>query len=645
MIRHHPLGTAKQAFLGEQKEGRAGAPVPPQELVQLEGLAEVDPSLTWLAWELVRSDRSFDPGEQRLAFFVVAAALVSLRRGSTRMPLEGPAFASLLTALGLQEEELGAARGLLDRDRLLFGGADGHAPLVVEAGFLYLRKILSLELRLSTLLRDRLVDAPLAPGVEEAVDDVREHPPFRAGAPLRLTDEQAEAVRKAVRSPLTVISGGPGTGKTSIVVSILRALRRMGAPLEAIALAAPTGKAAHRMEESIQHTLALLPTPSAEDRELHERGPKPRTLHRLLGYAPSTGRFSHHGGNPLAHQVVIVDEASMVDLALMERLLASLRPDAKLILLGDADQLPSVDAGAVLRDLVPRVEASPEDPRWHGAVVLRESFRMDPKDPAGRAILGLARGINRGDVEGVRQGLHAREAADALRFEGVEWLPASERGAFLRSWYRRRVVDLPLAGWVRRTWAWDGERFQDVAAIRRIFDHLEGSRILCATWVAPTGAEAINGIVHRLHADHHGLDPGRRFVAGEPVMIQRNDYQRGLFNGDQGVILWVGAEGRGELRVVFRRGEGFLALPLDALAHSLLPAWAMTVHKSQGSEFDAVAVILPDEDLPLLSREILYTALTRSRRSVTLVGDRAILDQAITRRIERHSGIVQRLSA
>lgn len=646
MRRFHPLGTARRAFLGKQLEGRAGEPLPPETLVELEGLAEVDASLTWLAWELVRCDASLGPDEQRRAFFLAAAALISLRRGSTRLPLEGRALGELLGTLGLPEEELEATRGLLDEERRIFGPADGPAPLVVEGGHLYLRKVLDLEARLAGLLRSRLVRGEPPPGAEEAVRDVWEHPPHKGATPLPLTDEQVEAVRRAVVSPLTVISGGPGTGKTSIVVSILRALRRMGAPLEAIALAAPTGKAAHRLEESIRAALELLPTPSAEDRELLEHAPEPRTLHRILGFAPSTGRFRHHGENPLAHQVVIVDEASMVDLTLMERLLVSLRPEAQLVLLGDADQLPSVEAGAVLRDLIPGGGADPRDPRWNVALALRKSFRMDPRDPAGRAILTLANAINRGDREATAEGLVERGGVADLRFEGVELVAGGQRRAFFERWYQGRIASFADFGaQVRWTWRVAGDRFEAAAELHGLFDHLERSRILCATWVAPTGAEAINDVLHRIHADAHRLDPGHRLLPGEPVLIQRNDYQRGLFNGDQGVVLWVADEGAQvpDLRVVFRRGEEFVTFPAEALAGSLLPAWAMTVHKSQGSEFDAVAVMLPDEDLPLLTREILYTALTRARRSVVLVGDRGVLDRGVARRIERHSGIVERL--
>lgn len=330
----------------------------------------------------------------------------------------------------------------------------------------------------------------------------------------------------------------------------------------------------------------------------------------------------------------------------MERLLRALAPSARLVLLGDADQLPSVEAGAVFRDLVPAEEAPPGDPRIGASVRLRQSYRMDPRDPAGRAIYLAAQAIQRGAHEAAAA-IEPRAHPGELTFERVEGLPGGALGAFCERWHRARYAAwedfLPL---VRRAWVVEEGRFEEEEALARLFAHYEKSRILCLTKVLETGAEAVNARIHRIHREAVGGDPGARFALGEPLMMQRNDYARGLFNGDQGLVLRVRAKGEARigLQVVFPVAEGFRAFPLE-LGASLRPAWAMTVHKSQGSEFDAVALVLPEAENPLLTREALYTALTRARRSVVVLGEPSIFSRGIARRLERETGIVERLGA
>lgn len=655
MNRLHPCGAAKVAFLGAPLETKRGRPLVPHELLGGEGDPRLDEALLWQAWEIVRSDASLDPRGQRSLFFLVCAVLVSMRDGSTRLPLQGETLGAVLASIGMPDEEREGVDALIREMRLrpgkVVGPEEGSQPLALAGDHLYARKMLLLEARLAFHLGVRLrgVGTP-APSAAQAVAALRESPSMFAGRPVLLSDEQEEAVLRAASSPLTVISGGPGTGKTSIVVSILRVLLRLGFSPESIALAAPTGKASQRMEESILGSLASLASPAEEDRELIDSFPRPTTLHRLLGYSPGADRFRHHEGNPLDQRVVIVDEASMVDIGLMDRLLRSLAADVRLVLLGDADQLPSVEAGAVFRDLVPSDGEEGEDPRDPAAVRLRRSFRMDPRDPSGRSILGLAKAVHRGDVAALwgGEGIVRRATADEIRSEKVELLSQGEREAFLRGWYRRGVCEVEDAErLVRMEWRWDGERFEDEEGLRSLFAAHERSRILCVTRVEEgAGADSINAFLQGIHVEAHGLDPDHRFPPGMPVMITRNDYERDLFNGDQGLVLRVRARGeRGHrFRVIFPRGGLFSVHPLDVLARGLEPAWAMTVHKSQGSEFDAVALVLPREDMPLLTREILYTGLTRSRRSVVLVGEREVLEQGVRRRLVRHSGIVERLA-
>ena len=299
--------------------------------------------------------------------------------------------------------ETGAARGIVGRD------ARDYKPLLYLAPFIYQQRIHAAEAALASRLT-ALTGRRMSPAIDEgalraALSDVIARPSTVGGKPLTLSGEQCEAVMAAVRSPFAVISGGPGTGKTSIALAILRVLIRLGLAPQKIALAAPTGKAANRMGECIREGLSQIANRSTTDDALMADCPAPSTIHRLLDYSPSLGRFRNHRNNPLAASVVIVDEGSMLDLTLMERLLDAISPDAQLTILGDADQLPSVAAGAVFRDLTSTMEDSRS--RGRGAVTsvrLSRVYRFDQASAPGRAISLLADSINRGvaDVMEVR---------------------------------------------------------------------------------------------------------------------------------------------------------------------------------------------------------------------------------------------------
>jgi exodeoxyribonuclease V alpha subunit len=437
------------------------------------------------------------------------------------------------------------------------------------------------------------------------------------------------------------------------VVAILRALVRLGIEPSSILLAAPTGKAAYRMAESIRGHLGGIESPEGPDRSLSEGCPDALTLHRLLGYSPRADRFAHHENAPLAGEVVVVDESSMVDLFLMERLVAALPPNGRLVLLGDADQLPSVDAGAVLRDLAPAArergsaaEVFPEgsSPEW--AVRLAHSYRMDAGDPSGRKILSFATHVNAGEAEALSNpGVVVRcAAASDLSFDAVEWLdPRDGLAAFLSVYEERFLASFAGHSRTYRIDPNDGSLLPgDVEDLDRLFSHFGSARILSPTRSLPTGTHAINRFFHASHAERTSSQ-NARFAAGEPVLVTRNDYDLGLFNGDQGAIVWV-AEGKRRSRMaVFPREGGYRVVPLARLERLLEHAYAITVHKSQGSEFDHVAVVLPEEESPLLTRELLYTAVTRARRSVAMVGARERLEVAIRARIERHSGLAEKM--
>lgn len=632
-----------------------------------------------LAWEVASWQPDLEPAERRAFFLLTLCLLVDLSRGSTRTPLPTPAAPgetlTLLLAPGsappaglpTAAEVAGTLGKLLGGDlsapslaRLGAVAASAEsveptrppkAPLLFGPGFLYQQLTLLAELRLARSIRAQAAQSPLpaipATTQQAAVDAVLANPPSLGDQALRLAPEQLRAVQRGLAGALTLVSGGPGTGKTSIVVSLLRALVRAGVAPAEIALAAPTGKASQRMREAIELGLDQLVAPDPEDQRLRSDLPEAVTLHRLLG-ATRWGSFRHHEQDPLAQTVVIVDEASMIDLHLFDRLLRAVRAGARLVLLGDANQLPSVGAGTVLRDLLPPQDGAPHPLKYH-AVRLRHNFRMREDDPEGSTILGLAEAIQA--EEPIAPHLHGRAAPSELTFAGVESIDSE--GApevlrdFLELWFQTRVrsmsdfaheVSEPLV--LLPTGDLD---VGDLPRLDRLFAHYGSSRLLCPTRVHRQGVNAINAAFHQKLQILLAAPSSLRYVPGEPLLATANDYERGLFNGDQGVVMRVQAAADAPLTLqgVFATRQGYRVYPLAALAGQVELAFATTVHKSQGSEFDHVALVLPERDTILLTREIVYTAVTRAKRSVTLFGDPALLSKALTRRVSRETRLAE----
>jgi exodeoxyribonuclease V alpha subunit len=518
----------------------------------------------------------------------------------------------------------------------------------------------------SRVLERRLVDSiterrkraePFeAARIERALDDVIERPAFAGEARIELSTEQLSAVRTAVGSRLALISGGPGTGKTSIVVAILRVLARLKVPAREITLAAPTGRAAFRVREAVSASLMRITAPSAEDEQLLATAIDAVTVHRLLGYSPDRGIFLHHRNNPIAARAVIVDEASMLDLAMMERLVGAVGAEAQLVFLGDVDQLPSVSAGAAFRDLVPLDRVHPLS---NVSVRLTRNYRTPSSSATGAAIVEVCRRINAGDQtlasegDSVRRGApQARSKVDEIQFNGVELLPTPAGGLdeFLDRWEREQVVgDADIDSLVSREYAIGKETIsnEDRASLTQLCDYRARTRILCATRVGLSGSDTINARMHRrvLHSTRQTIHAAA-MIAGDPVIVARNDYDRSLFNGDQGVVVnALDADGKRYGAVVFVRGTAFVVFRLDTLGDLLELGYATTVHKAQGSEFDIAAVMLPDRDLPVLTRELLYTAVSRCRRAVVIVGDPSLLRAGIARKADRYSGVAAELAA
>lgn len=614
---------------------------------------ELNADSVYHAWELAQlAEDGLSLAQEKALVRLVLASLVSMRQGSTRLrvdvdgrPWFSEHFAEVVPPDDFDDflEQVETLKNHPALTRIL-GRPGEYKPLILEGPWLYHQRTLHHEIGLVEALfkRDAASLAELD-GRDAAIEDVVA---FTHTDEFGLVSEQVNALHAALSAPLSIITGGPGTGKTSIVVSLLRVLRCLKIPVEAIALAAPTGKAANRMAESIR--TRVLGSGRDEELALIE----PSTLHRLLDYSRRRGEFRHGQDNPLKQSIVIVDEASMIDLVLMRRLVAAVRPDARLVLLGDAEQLPSVDTGTVLRDLIPDGGTQLEDRR---VVRLHHSFRMDASRPEGRAILEVAEAVRSGRDEEAWSKLTLVSDASDIAFRGVEAIEPTgddDRASFRRfldRWYEARIASF---GGLRalaldKVYTLRSAEFtpSDVEGLDRLFAHFNRSRILCLTRVFATGSNAINARFHARALQHFdGLSEATQFVPGEPVLMLKNDYERHLFNGDQGLILRVDTDGNPRFMAVFPDGRGYQAHHLAALRGHLDHAYAMTVHKSQGSEFDDVALVLPDEDLPLLTREILYTAVTRARESVVVFGQDELFKLGVRRQIRRYSGVRARLS-
>ncbi|MDT5014600.1 MAG: exodeoxyribonuclease alpha subunit [Mycobacterium sp.] len=411
-------------------------------------------------------------------------------------------------------------------------------------------------------------------------------------------EEQRAAAEVALSQGLTVLTGGPGTGKTTTVARLLAQLAG-GARLR-IALAAPTGKAAARLQEAVQLEVEKL---EPADREALA-GLHATTLHRLLGSKPDTSaRFRHNRSNRLPHDVIVVDETSMVSLTMMARLLEAVRPDARLILVGDPDQLASVEAGAVLADLVDGLGGT-------RIAELKTSHRF------GESIGRLASVIRTGNAE---------TAIEVLRAGGehIEWIEADEPSEHLRKVLAPRAVELRQAAVLG----------DDAAALAILNEH----RLLCAHRRGPYGVRYWNHQVERWLAERTGEPIWSSWYAGRPVLVTANDYGLGLYNGDTGVTVLR----HGVLRAVIAGSER-LEFATSRLA-DVDTMHAMTIHKSQGSQADEVTVLMPPADSRLLTRELFYTAVTRAKEKIRVVGPEASVRAAVDRRAIRASGLARRL--
>ena len=552
------------------------------------------------------------------------------------------------------------------------------APLVLSGTCLYMRRYWNYERQVAYNIAQRLQTSAAAP-TDLAARLASLFPEALMVNGQRLTDWQKLACAMAAQGRFTLITGGPGTGKTTTVVRLLALLQEAamatGEPLR-LSLAAPTGKAAARLTESIGAQVQSL----ALDERVREQIPTlVTTLHRLLGSRPGSRHFRHDATNPLPLDVLVVDEASMIDLEMMASLLDALPTHARLILLGDKDQLASVEAGAVLGDLCREAESGGyseatrvwlesqtgerlDDPALvmsdkalaQHIVMLRHSRRFGSGSGIGR----LARAVNQGDAQMARATLAAgADDLHVLRLSGEQ-----DRGL------GRLLIDGQGAGESRpqgyahylqvmqaqRPTSDAGEQAWDEWAgkVLAAFDQFQ---LLCAVRKGAWGVEALNERIAEALVRRKLLEQAYGWYEGRPVLVTRNDYSLGLMNGDIGIALRLpeppespGAPVREVLRVVFPRNDGSGALRhiLPSRLSAVETVFAMTVHKSQGSEFAHCALILPDSLNPVLTKELVYTGITRARHWFSLIESRAgIFEQAVQRRVERRSGLRESLEA
>ncbi|MDE0838734.1 MAG: exodeoxyribonuclease V subunit alpha [Kiritimatiellae bacterium] len=533
------------------------------------------------------------------------AALTSqwLQRGHVCLEADDDALAQLTVKTpGTSEPIALTMPDLKSLDRFACVGSPGtFAPMTRSGQRLYLTRYWQYETCILNGIKRRTTD--LAPKDDHASPDVD---PLQRFGTETLSVEQATAVRMAWQERFSIITGGPGTGKTATVVKMLCGLLEHNPDLR-FAICAPTGKAAARLDESIGSQVAALACEDHVRDRLLDPNHRASTLHRLLGTRPNSPYFRHDKDTPLPFDLVVVDEASMVDVALMAKLMDALPDTGRLVLVGDKDQLASVEAGSVLGDLCAGVPDA-------SITVLSINFRA--KDAPG--IVSFARTFT--SPKG--PSIEAMQNYTGDAYSDIEWSTRSSAD----SDYQHEIATLVRA-------AWAGLATADSA--ETAFLGFRQLQILAAVHEGPSGVTHLNKVAQ----DALGQPAHQLWYAGRPVMIAQNDYQLGLFNGDIGIafrdadryFVWFESASGDHRRIAVNR------LP----AH--VSAYAITIHKSQGTEAERVLMILPDRDNPILTRELVYTGATRARQRLDVWASREILEAAITRQTHRISGLTMQL--
>lgn len=483
-------------------------------------------------------------------------------------------------------------------------GAPGEfKPLILDDDHLYFYRYWQYEQQLAKQIHQHLQTVP----IDSAKLEAGLQRLFAGTDPL-----QQLAARRAVEQGFCIISGGPGTGKTSTVVKILALLLEQDPKLR-IAVAAPTGKAAARLQEVITQYKQNLNCDETIKQAIPQHS---HTIHRLLGAYRNSSQFKFNANNQLPYDVIVVDEASMIDLALMTKLAEAIAPTARWILLGDKDQLASVEAGTVLGDMCDSLGINTN--LQHNMVFLKNSYRFHEHSGIGQ----LAAVVNAGDGQRAIQLIQEQKYHDVL-------------------WHEFDALEMQQKQLIQQIIQQLEPYFLSTQP-EQILKHFGQFRVLCAMRQGLYGVERINRLIEQELSARKRINLRYRWYHRCPIMITRNDYTLKLFNGDIGIILW---NKNNELMTYFADSDG----NIRAIAPQRLPAhetvYAMTIHKSQGSEFDNVLMLLPNQLVGLLTRELIYTGLTRAKQQITIWANRDILSQAIQQKISRHSGLKKRFAA
>lgn len=572
-------------------------------------------------------------GSDNPAIFL-ASILVSRSTGSGHVCLDLSTEAQKPIAVPGQPSKTIECPGLSEWTKALRAGSVVGAPgdfkpLILDSSSrLYLFRYWEYEQKLAAALRERAA-FQADPVDKTLLKDRLSH--------LFLDKEKKLAAFAAVMKNFAVICGGPGTGKTTTVAKILAVLIELAQGDLTIKLAAPTGKAADRLQQAVKKAKKEHLKDVCPDHVREAIPDSATTLHRLLGTLPGSPYFRYNAENRLAVDVVVIDEASMVDLPLMSKLFQATPSGTKIIILGDKDQLASVESGSVLGDIcmpesirsfssdfskafheltqenVP--SSSDKVPELHNCFVeLKVNHRFGPDSGIGR----LSVAVKEGNADSVRQLLRSE------KFPDISWLKPTQPGR--------------PAGYIKELILDGFTEYLEASSCEEALNKFEPFRILCVLKEGPFGVSTFNRMAEKILAEHKLINPVKRWYHGRPVIITQNDYNLKLFNGDVGIIL-NDPEDRSSLRAFFAGGDGFMRTFLPARLPEHETVYAMTVHKSQGSEFDKVLLVLPSQNSPILTRELLYTAVTRARKQVLILGGENILQSAVTLDIQRTSGL------